>query len=114
MERISISDSRRVCATKAVIFRWNLALLVIVCSDASNFAAGCYITQIQDEKARTLAYDPFKLLPVERNYDTYRRELVAVVKFPKSYSHILNGERQSVVYTDYKPLIGFPNAEYIP
>lgn len=80
--------------------------------EASNFAAGCYITQTQEGETRPLVYNSFTLLPAEQNYDTYRRELAAIVKFTKKYSHMLNAEYQSVVYTDYKPLVGFLNAEY--
>ena len=94
------------------MFGWDPALPVDLYSDASNFAAGCYISQIQDGESRPLVYDSFTLLPAERNYDTYRRELVAIVKFTKKYSHMLNAEYQSVVHTDYKPLVGFLNAEY--
>lgn len=43
---------------------------------------------------------------------TYRRELVAIVKFTKKYFHMLNAERQSVIHTDRKPLIGFLDGEY--
>ena len=50
-------------------------------SNASNFAAGCYISQIQDEKSRLFVYNLFTLLLAERNYDNYRRKLVAIVKF---------------------------------
>lgn len=80
--------------------------------EASNFAAGCYITQTQEGETRPLVYNSFTLLPAEQNYDTYRRELAAIVKFTKKYSHMLNAEYQSVAYTDYKPLVGFLNAEY--
>ena len=111
-EELAFQILRRVCATKAAMFGWDPALPVDLYSDASNFAAGCYISQIQDGEARPLVYDSFTLLPAERNYDTYRRELVAIVKFTKKYSHMLNAERQSVVHTDHKPLVGFLNAEY--
>ena len=102
----------RVCATKAAMFRWDPALPVDLYLDTSNFAAGCYISQIQDAESRPLVYDSFTLLPAKRNYDTYRRELVVIVKFTKKYSHMLNTEHQSVVYIDHKPLVGFLNAEY--
>ena len=94
------------------IFGWHPTLPINLYLDASNFAAGCYITQIQDGETRPLVYDLFTLLPAERNYDTYRHELVAIVKFTKKYSHMLNAECQSVVHTDLKLLVGFLNAEY--
>ena len=111
-EELAFQILRRVCATKAAMFGWDPKLPVDLYSDASNFAAGCYITQTQDGETRPLVYDSFTLLPAERNYDTYRRELAAIVKFTKKYSHMLNVAHQSVVHTDHKPLVGFLNAEY--
>ncbi len=57
-------------------------------------------------------YNSITLLSTKRDYDTYRHELIAIVKFTKKYSHILNAEHQLVVHTDHKPLVGFLNAEY--
>ena len=94
------------------MFGWDPALPVDLYSDASNFAAGCYISQIQDEESRPLIYDLFTLLSAKQNYDTYRRKLVAIVKFTKKYSHMLNVEHLSVVHTDHKLLVEFLNAEY--
>ena len=37
---------------------------------------------------------------------------MAIIKFTKKYSHMLNAERQLVVYTDYKLLVRFLNTEY--
>ena len=111
-KKLAFQVLRRVYVTKAAIFGWDLALPVNLYLDASNFAAGCYITQVQDGETRSLLYDFFILLPTERNYDTYPRELVAIVKFAKKFSHILNTKQQSVIYTDHKPLIGFINTEY--
>ena len=80
--------------------------------DASNFVAGCYIGQIQDGESKPFVYDLFTLLLAKWNYNTYKRELVAIVKFTKKYSHMLNAEHQSVVHTDHKPLVRFLNTEY--
>ena len=66
-------------ATKAAIFGWDPALPVNLYSDASNSAAGCYITQVQDGETRPFVYDSFTLLPAERNYDTHQRKLVTIV-----------------------------------
>lgn len=35
-------------------------------------------------------YDLFILFPAEQNYDTYKCELAAIVKFTKKYSYMLN------------------------
>ena len=57
-------------------------------------------------------YNSFILLAVRRNYDTYNCELVAIVKFIKRYSHTLNANQQSIIYTDHKLLVKFINTDY--
>ena len=56
---------RQVCITKTAMIRWDLILPVDLYLDASNFAAKCYITQIQDGKTIPLVYDSFILLLAE-------------------------------------------------
>lgn len=94
------------------MFRWDPISPVNLYLDASNFAAGCYITQTQDEKTKPLVYDSFIFLQTKQNYNTYKCGLAAIIKFTKKYSHILNAERQFIIYTDHKPLIRFLNADY--
>ena len=50
-------------------------------SDPSAFAAGCFVRQLQDGKWVPLAYGSFSFSAPERNYDTYKRELKALVSF---------------------------------
>ena len=94
------------------MFGWDPTLLVDLYSDASNFATSCYITQTQDGETRSLVYDSFALLPAEQNYNTYMRELAAIVQFTKNNPQMLNGEHQSIVHTDHKLFVGFLNGEY--
>ena len=76
----------------AAIFRWDLALPVNLYSDTSNFAARCYVIQVQDRETRPFVYDLFTLPSAKCNYDIYQCKLVAIVKFTKKYSHMLNVE----------------------
>ena len=80
------------CATKAIIFRWNPVLPVNLYLDASNFAARYYITQVQDKETKPLIYNLFTLLLAERNYNIYQYKLVAIVKFIKKSFHMLNAK----------------------
>lgn len=59
------------------MFGWDPALH----AGASNFEAGCYITQSQDRETKPLVDCSFTVLPAEQNYDTYKRELAAIVNF---------------------------------
>lgn len=111
-EKLAFQILCQVCVIKAAMFRCILTLPVDLYSNASNFATGCYITQTQDGEPRYLMYDSFILFLAEQNYDTYRHELAAIVKFTKKYAHILNAKHQSIVHMDYKPLLRFLHAEY--
>lgn len=61
--------------------------------DALKFAASCYITQVLNKETKPLVYDSFKLLPVKRNYNIYKRELITIVKFIKKYFYMFNIKR---------------------
>lgn len=102
---------RRVYNTKVTMFTSDPTLPVDLYLNVSNFATGYYITQVQNVKARLLVYNSFALQPAEHNYDSYKHELVAIVKFTKKYFYMLNAEYQSVIHIDHKPLIEFLNAE---
>lgn len=108
--------SRKQCATRVAMFGWDLRLAVHLYSDASNPTAGEFISQFQrNEKGaieeRPLYYDFFTFSASERNYDTYRRELRAIVGFCMKYRHMLEVSETSVVHTDHKSLVGFLNSD---
>ena len=42
-------------------------------------------------------YDSFIFTVLERNYDTYKRELKAIVTFTKKYAYILLGPKTSTI-----------------
>ena len=90
VSRACISDLLLNWTTKAAIFGWDFALPVDLYSDASNFTVSYYITQIKDGETEPLVYDSITLLLAEQNHDTYRCKQVAIVKFIKKYSNMLN------------------------
>lgn len=81
-------------------------------SDISHFVVRCYITQTQDRGIRLLVYDLFMLFIIERNYNTYKHRLTAIIKFTKKYFHIYNTEYLSDIHINNKPFIGFLNTMY--
>ena len=111
-EELAFQILQRICDIKAAMFGQDPVLPMDLYSDILNFAAGCYISQIQDDELRLLVYDSFTLLPTEWNYNTYRHGLVAIMKFTKKYSHMLTSENQSDIHTDHKPFVEFLDAEY--
>lgn len=85
----------------------------ILDTDASNFAIGCVLSQVQDGEEKVIAYGSKALKKEERNYCVTRRELLAVVEFLKKYRHYLGG-RPVRVRTDHgslRWLLNFKNPE---
>ena len=85
----------------------------ILDTDASNFAIGCVLSQVQDGVEKVIAYGSKALSKEERNYCVTRRELLAVVEFLKKYRHYLGG-RPVTVRTDHSSLrwlFNFKNPE---
>lgn len=83
-------------------------------TDASGFAGGLVITQFQKKEGVTrpievpIIYDALTFSATERKYQTYKRELCAMVKFSTKFQYLLrNPERPGIIHTDHKPLIHF-------
>lgn len=80
----------------------------ILDTDASFESIGSVLSQIQDGEERVIAYASHKLSKAERNYCVTRKELLAVYKYVKQFSHYLYG-RQFRIRTDHKSLIWLLN-----
>ena len=87
----------------------------ILDTDASDFAIGAELLQIQNGQERTIAYGSVSLTPYQKNYCTTRKELIAVVKFCNFFKHYLLG-KSFICRTDHHSLIwlrSFKNVEGI-
>ena len=85
----------------------------ILDTDASDFAIGAELLQVQEGEERVVSYGSFSLIPSQRNYCTTRKELLAVLRFTREYRHYLLG-RSFIVRTDHSSLtwlMRFKNAE---
>ena len=67
----------------------------ILDTDASNFAIGGVLSQVQDGEERVIAYGSKSLKKAERNYCVTRRELLAIVVFLEKYKHCWWSEGES-------------------
>ncbi len=76
---------------------------LILDTDASNFAVGAVLSQVQEGQERVLAYYSQVLNRPEQNYCVSRRELVAVVKGVLHLHHYLYG-RHILIRTDHSAL----------
>ena len=67
-------------------------------TDASNYAIGAVISQLDDKKRlRPVLFYSRKFLPAERNYSTPDKELLAIVQTLKKYRHYLQGTKFPVI-----------------
>ena len=73
-------------------------------TDASAYAIGAVLSQVQDGKARVIDYGSRCLDNPERNYCVTRREMLAVVYFTKYFKQFLLG-RVFKLRTDHGSLI---------
>ena len=80
----------------------------ILDTDASAYAIGAVLSQIQEGKERVIAYGSRTLDKPERNYCVTRREMLAVVYFTKYFKHYLLG-RKFIVRTDHGSLTWLQN-----
>lgn len=72
-------------------------------TDASQYAIGAVLSQIQEGVERPVAYASRKLSKAEVNYCVTRKELLAIVNFLKYFRHYLLGRRFHV-RTDHAAL----------
>ena len=72
-------------------------------TDASNYAIGAVLSQIQNGEERVIAYASHTLQKTQQNYCTTKRELLAVVHFVAHFRHFLYGVHFTV-RTDHASL----------
>ena len=78
----------------------------LVETDASDFALGCVLSQLDpDGNPRPCAYYSRSLSPAERNYSVFDKELLAIKTAFEEWRHYLEGgEHQVKVLSDHKGL----------
>ena len=77
---------------------------LILDTDASDYAVGSELLQIQNGEEKVIAYGSFALTTEQRKYCTTRKELLAVLRFTRQWRHHLLG-RPFIVRTDHASLI---------
>ena len=76
-----------------------------ISADASDYAVGGSLDQLQNGHWQPLAFFSKKLSKAEQKYATFDRELLAMYLSVKQFRHYVEG-RMFTMYTDHKPLIG--------
>jgi cleavage and polyadenylation specificity factor subunit 1 len=77
---------------------------LILSTDASNVAIGAVLEQVLEGTRQPLAFFSRRLLPAQRNYSTFDRELLAAHQAIRHFRYILDGA-SFTIQTDHKPLV---------
>ena len=75
----------------------------ILYTDASQFAMGAVLAQVQDGMKRAICYASKALSKSQTKYSATRRELLAIVNFTRHFRHYLLGRKFRIV-TDHRAL----------
>ncbi|KAE9039499.1 hypothetical protein PR003_g8014 [Phytophthora rubi] len=76
----------------------------VVC-DASDFAIGCALLQVDAEgRARVVSFQSRQLKAVEKNYPVHDKELLAIMYALVKFQVHLLGQKPFVIYTDHASL----------
>ncbi|MBW0583969.1 hypothetical protein O181_123684 [Austropuccinia psidii MF-1] len=65
--------------TSPILSHLNPSLPTIVKNDASDYALGAVLSQVNDSGNNLIAFDSCKLLPDELNYEIHDKELLGIV-----------------------------------
>lgn len=93
----------------AILLLFNEEEQIWIHTDASNYALGAEISQLDSQgKRRPVLFYSRKLLPAERNYTTGDKEMLAIVQTFKKHRHMLQGTKYPVIVrTDHRNLRTF-------
>ncbi|MBW0515840.1 hypothetical protein O181_055555 [Austropuccinia psidii MF-1] len=101
--------------TAPIQSHFNASLPTIVETEASYYALGSVLSQVNDSGKNLIAFDICKLLPAELNYEIHDKELLGIVwalKFQKAFCLCLSDCFE--VLTDHSSLPYFMSSKVLP
>ena len=97
-----------------ILAHYVLEHLVVVETDASDYAIATILSQWQDGELHPIAFFSRTLQAAELNYDTHDNELLAIFSAFKTWHHYLEGTSDPVdVVTDHKNLEYFSTTKML-
>ncbi|MBW0572522.1 hypothetical protein O181_112237 [Austropuccinia psidii MF-1] len=94
--------------TVPILSHFNISLPTIVETDASDYALGAVLSQVNDSGKHPIAFDSRKLLPAELNYEIHDKELLGLVWALKlSRDFLLSISHPFEVFIDHSSLQNF-------
>ena len=111
----AIQKLKQIVSSDPVLKRPNHDKPFTLKCDASQYALGAVLSQRNDKgKLQTMGYYSKTLIPAERNYDVYDRELLALVRGLENWRHLLLGAQHQIeVFTDHDGLTKYQHAQKI-
>ncbi|MBW0556406.1 hypothetical protein O181_096121 [Austropuccinia psidii MF-1] len=100
--------------TAPLLSHFNPSLPTIVETDASDYALGAVLSQVNDLGKHPIAFDSYKLLPAELNYEIHDKELLRIVWALKRWRAFLLSLFDSFeVLTDHSSLQYFMSSKVL-
>ena len=105
-EENAFQELKRRITTAPVLIMPDMSKQFIVEADASDFAIGAILSQEQlDGKWKLVAFLSHTLNPIERNYEVYDKELLAVMTaLTKWRQYVLRAKEVFEIHNDHKNL----------
>ena len=101
----SFEELKRLLASPPVLAIIDPRADFIVRTDASNFAIGATLCQIQPWKGRpterTVSFFSRKLSSAETRYPTYDREMLAICEALEQWKCYIDPQRRTTIFTDH-------------
>ncbi|MBW0488465.1 hypothetical protein O181_028180 [Austropuccinia psidii MF-1] len=96
---------KKAFTTAPILSHLNPSLPAIVETDASDYALGAVLSQVNDSDKLPIAYDSFKLLPAELNCEIHDKELLGIAWALKRWrAFLLSLSNSFEVLTDQSSL----------
>ncbi|MBW0559584.1 hypothetical protein O181_099299 [Austropuccinia psidii MF-1] len=100
--------------TAPILSHFNPSLPTVVETDASDYALGAILSQVNDSGKHPIAFDSCKLLPAELNYEIHDKELLGIVWALKRWrAFLLSLSNSFEVLTDHSSLQYFMSSKVL-
>jgi hypothetical protein len=108
-EESAFADIKNAYRDEQILILIDLEKQIYVHADASDYALGSEISQLDEKgKRRPVLFYSRKLTPAEMNYSTADKELLAIVQTMKKFQHYLRGTKYPVIVkSDHRNLRTF-------
>ena len=107
----SFDELKERLTTKPILAHPDFTVPLILSTDASLYAMGAELSQIQGGEEKVIAYASKLFSKRQMNYSVTRKELLAIVTFIKEFKYYLQGGKPFRVRTDHSALTWFKDCK---